>query len=107
MVEPASDIEHQWVGAAQVLLHEKAARRAARRGNVVVEQEAIVQVVEVYCTACKVTFERGRNTFCPIGSIHLRGGPIGERKKRKGILSLEVTSAAIATMSEDVRKLRG
>jgi hypothetical protein len=86
-------VAHQWVGAAQVPLDERMAKYADRRGVVptaalLSDDEYPIQVVEVYCHRCRTTFERGRLTTCAAGSglnsIYLRGGPIGERKKRKG-----------------------
>jgi hypothetical protein len=81
--------EHVWVGAAYVTLATGQAKHAARRGSIRVPAETRVDVLEVYCHTCRKPFtdcigEDGKPGQCEI-THHLRGGPIGERRKRKGI----------------------
>lgn len=72
---------HRWVGAATVTLSRAQASHAARRLSVRVPAEQQVDVLEVYCATCRRVFADGVEEACVI-SHHLRGGPIGERKKR-------------------------
>ncbi len=75
--------EHKWVGAAYVTLAKGQASYAARRGSIRVPTETRVDVLEVYCGTCRRPYEDAIGEPCEMGH-HLRGGPIGERKKRKG-----------------------
>lgn len=75
--------DHKWVGASNVPLDERAARRADRRGSVRVAVETKVEVLEVYCLNCRRPYEDVVGEPC-VMTHWLHGGPIGERKKRKG-----------------------
>jgi hypothetical protein len=76
--------DHQWVGAAYVTLQLPQARYAARRGSIRVAEKTRVEVLDVYCNACRRPFDEVKDAPCSaaINNEHLRGGPIGERKKR-------------------------
>lgn len=76
---------HHWVGSANITIDPKQASRAFRRGTVRVVEEQTIDVLEVYCAACKRPYEVSHKTECVLGDHH-RGGPIGERKKRKGVV---------------------
>lgn len=76
---------HKWGGASTVTLTERQARLALIRGSVRLPERSKVDVLEVYCLGCKRPFEDVADEPCSAitGNEHLRGGPIGERKKRK------------------------
>lgn len=77
--------QHQWVAATEVDLDERRARRARNRGTVRVAADTKVEVMEVYCAMCRRSFDDAADTPCSAAESteHLRGGPIGERAKRK------------------------
>jgi hypothetical protein len=86
--------QHDWEGAAYLSLTEKQAARAAVQQEGIVRvkagDEGVFRVIEVVCRQCRrpwedVHHDDGTVDDCVIG-IHLRGGPIGERKKRKGVV---------------------
>jgi hypothetical protein len=80
----AATADHQWVGAAYVSLQLPQARYAARRGSIRVAEKTRVEVLDVYCNGCRRPFDDVKDEPCEavINNEHLRGGPIGERKKR-------------------------
>lgn len=79
---------HQWVGAANVSIEQKQVSRAVRRGSVRVVEDMTIDVLEVYCAACKQPYDRAVKVECVLGDHH-RGGPIGTRAKRKGVTQAE------------------
>lgn len=83
MPEPFVDA-HIWVAAATVELDIKQARRAVLRHSVRIKHEVRIDVLDVYCSACRRIWDDVVDEPCIAASNneHLRGGPIGERKKR-------------------------
>jgi hypothetical protein len=77
--------EHDWVGAATFDLDTVQARRAVLRHSVRLPKNDKVSILEVYCQACRRPWEDVVDEPCSAleNNEHLRGGPIGERKKRK------------------------
>lgn len=49
--------------------------------------EQQIDVLEVYCGTCKRPYDDCNDEPCILGD-HLRGGPIGERKKRGPAMAL-------------------
>jgi hypothetical protein len=89
---------HDWEGAAYFPLTLKQAKEAERNGKIKTKtsEELVIRIVEVVCRHCRRVFEDvlredGTMEDCVIG-IHLRGGPIGERKKRKGVMVADGTT---------------
>lgn len=80
----AAENDHEWVAAANVPLDIKAARRADQRGSIRLPEETKITVLEVSCNACRRPYEDVVGEPCEalVDNTHLRGGPIGERKKR-------------------------
>jgi hypothetical protein len=76
---------HQWVAAAYVDLDDKGARRAYHRETVRIPADTKVDVEEVLCIMCRRPFDDVSDQPCAAYETteHLRGGPIGERAKRK------------------------
>lgn len=78
---------HSWVGAVTIPLSAAQARTADLRAAVTLKAETRVQVLDAYCAACKRNFEAVLGVECPARDTrtneHLRGGPIGERAKRR------------------------
>lgn len=93
--ETERGLSHDWIGAATVKLTLAEAKRADLRGSFRAAPRAEepngpilnrrIDVLEVYCADCKRIFEEVRDEPCSakINNEHLRGGPIGERAKRK------------------------
>lgn len=83
---------HVWVAATYLPLTPAEAKYAERRGIIRLGDQpdcdgklgVRADVMEVSCAACKRTFEACSTTRCSAIATteHLRGGPIGERKKR-------------------------
>lgn len=77
---------HNWVGAAELPLSAAQARTVDLRAAVTIRADTKVQVLDAYCAGCKRNFEAVVGIECPSKDTrrneHLRGGPIGERKKR-------------------------
>lgn len=92
--EPLSDKErlritaatHTWVAAATIPLSASQARTSDLRAALVLKADTKVQIIDAYCAACKRNWEACAKEECPAkesrANEHLRGGPIGERKKR-------------------------
>lgn len=76
--------QHDWVGAIILDLPEHLARRGSTRETLRIPADTHVEVLEVYCAMCKRPFDAVADKPCSAseGTEHLRGGPIGERKKR-------------------------
>lgn len=66
-------------------LDDRRARRAFNRGTVRVPADTKVEVLDVYCAMCRRSYTDAADTPCSAAQSteHLRGGPIGERAKRK------------------------
>jgi hypothetical protein len=77
--------QHRWVGATNVRLDPNQARYAQWRGYVDIPESERIVVLEVYCGSCRRPYEdvSGEPCIAADTNEHLRGGPIGERKKRK------------------------
>jgi hypothetical protein len=77
---------HRWVGAVELPLSASQARTADLRAAVTIRADTRVHVLDAYCAHCKRNFEALIGQSCtardPRTNEHLRGGPIGERKKR-------------------------
>jgi hypothetical protein len=77
---------HSWVGAVTIPLSAAQARTADLRAAVTLKADTRVHVLDAYCAGCKRNFEAVVGIACPARDTrtneHLRGGPIGERKKR-------------------------
>lgn len=84
MTEPEETAEHVWVGASTVELDLKQAHRAVLRHSIRIPEQTKIDVLEVYCSACRRPWDDVAGEPCLAASTteHLRGGPIGERKKR-------------------------
>jgi hypothetical protein len=77
---------HQWVGACVVPLDAAQANTASLRGYIKLQVRARINVLEVYCDQCHRPYDAVFGDPCAAAASneHLRGGPIGTRKKRKG-----------------------
>jgi hypothetical protein len=78
--------QHQWVIATTIDVDAQLARKGVQRGTLRLPATTKVDVMETYCAMCRKSYEDVADTPCAaavIGTEHLRGGPIGERKKRK------------------------
>jgi hypothetical protein len=75
---------HKWVGATHVPLDDKQARWASHRGSIRVPAELKVEILDTYCLQCRRVYEDAPAVCEAAESTeHLRGGPIGERRRRK------------------------
>lgn len=77
--------DHVWVAAATVELDVRQARRAVLRGSIRLPSQRRIDVLETYCGLCRRPYDDVAGQPCVAAETteHLRGGPIGERKKRK------------------------
>jgi hypothetical protein len=77
---------HTWVGAAELPLSPGQARTVDLRAAVTIKADTKVHVIDAYCSRCKRNYEAVEGVTCTAidtrTNEHLRGGPIGERKKR-------------------------
>lgn len=77
---------HTWVGATILPLSMSQARTVDLRAAVTIRADTKVQVLDAYCQSCRGNWEALVGIKCPAkdsrANEHLRGGPIGERKKR-------------------------
>jgi hypothetical protein len=84
--QPDPADSHEWVGAALLPLTTAQARTVELRTAVILAVKTRVPVLDVYCKGCRQVFEDCCEKHCPAAdpkaNEHLRGGPIGERKKR-------------------------
>jgi len=77
--------DHKWVAAAQLSLTDTQARQAEWRGHVDIKDRVRIEVLETYCRECRRPYDDVADEPCAVdveGNDHLRGGPIGVRKKR-------------------------
>lgn len=81
---PDRPLNHEWEVAATIKVPENVARHADFRGSFRVKEGQRIEALETYCGACRRPFEDVSGDPCtaPVNNEHLRGGPIGERKKR-------------------------
>lgn len=82
----ADDLTHEWVVNAQVAVDYKTAKYADFRGSFRTKEAGVrIDALDVMCGMCRRHFEDVADEPCSakINNEHLRGGPIGERKKRK------------------------
>jgi hypothetical protein len=82
--KPTASTDHIWVGAALVALTAKQIKYAEWRGYVDMPPQR-VDILECYCDACRRPYDDVADQPCAaaVNNEHLRGGPIGERQKRK------------------------
>lgn len=77
---------HTWVGAAVIPLTAAQARTGDLRAALTIRADTRVQILDAYCSGCRRNWEACAHEVCPTRdprtSEILRGGPIGERKKR-------------------------
>lgn len=93
VTQPEADKNgHIWVGAAYMDLTVPQAKRANLRGSIRLPKQTQIMVVETYCRECRRPFDDVADEECTAASSteHLRGGPIGVRKKRKHVHNCEL-----------------
>lgn len=76
---------HDFVVSATIRVDQKTARYAEFRQSFHAKKDTRIDVLEVYCEACRRPLDEVASEACSalINNEHLRGGPIGERAKRK------------------------
>lgn len=91
---------HTWVGAATIPLSTAQANTANLRAALTIKADTKVYVIDAYCAGCHRNWEAVIGIECPAKESrenqHLRGGPIGERKKR-GPQSRRDSDGAVAS----------
>ena len=87
---------HQWVGATTLVLPNTVVRSAAKRGTFRLRKDAKVAIEEVYCSACRKTYERAVGKTCEAieSRDHLIGGPVGDQRKRRSAPDASVSHLA-------------
>ncbi|MEQ7008325.1 hypothetical protein ABN028_19310 [Actinopolymorpha sp. B17G11] len=82
---PDGNLDHDWIVAAEVRVDRKVAKHANLRGSFRTNEGQRIDALETYCRACKRPWDDVADEPCSalINNEHLRGGPIGERAKRK------------------------
>jgi hypothetical protein len=101
--------QHRWVAAATFEVDARQARQADFRGFIKVQEAKRVDIMEVYCLACHRPYDDVLGEPCVVASVgneHLRGGPIGERMKRKGRHPYHDCPAVGCTLAPDEREPR-
>lgn len=85
MPMPEYSKTHVWVGAATVRLDDRQALRGVLRHSVRYPKDLKIDILEVYCDQCRRPWDDVADELCEAAKSneHLRGGPIGTRKKRK------------------------
>lgn len=77
---------HRWVAAVEIPVDATQASTGTLRAAITLRAATKVHVIDCYCAGCKRNFEAVIGLPCPAKDArtneHLRGGPIGERKKR-------------------------
>lgn len=86
------DDGHIWVCAATMPVPSSAVRQVYKRGTYRVRAELRVSVEEVYCSACRKTYERAAGKVCEAiaSREHLIGGPTGRRSQSSPAVQLAV-----------------
>jgi hypothetical protein len=79
---------HTWVVAACIPVDQKTAKRAVDRQSLranMLSSELKIEALDVYCSECRRPMDDVGDLPCEAyeSNEHLRGGPIGERAKRK------------------------
>lgn len=79
---------HQWVVAACIPVDPKAAKRAVDRQSLrayMLDPNLKIEALDVYCGLCRRPMDDVGDVPCEAAETneHLRGGPIGERAKRR------------------------
>jgi hypothetical protein len=84
MPMPEYSRTHTWVGAATIALDDRQALRAVLRHCVRHPRDLRIDILDVYCSQCRRPWTDVADELCEAadGNEHLRGGPIGQRKKR-------------------------
>ena len=76
--------QHQWVAATNIPVTIPQAEETLRRGWTKFSmRDEKIEVLEVSCAVCRRPYADSKDENCVIG-VHLRGGPIGTRKRRTG-----------------------
>jgi hypothetical protein len=98
MPDSTDEANHVWVAAATVPLNIPQAKRAVLRHSVWLPGRERIDVLEVYCANCRRPWDDVADEACSavINNEHLRGGPIGERKKRKHNHNCELLGCDVA-----------
>jgi hypothetical protein len=79
------DAPHEWVLAANVPVTDRQMRYALLRGSLPLASRTKIEAIEGFCKNCRRPYEDVADEPCVYAlgqNEHLRGGPIGERKKR-------------------------
>lgn len=81
---PGYSPTHVWVAAATVPISSRKVRRAFLRQSIRVVRDDRIDILEIYCAQCRRPYDDVKDEPCEAaeGNEHLRGGPIGIRKKR-------------------------
>lgn len=90
-MDPQPDAPHDWIVATEVPIEPRLVRRALASKWLTVPPGTRVVVMDIYCRACRRVQEDVAGEPCSalINNEHLRGGPIGERKKRRKLPTVE------------------
>lgn len=80
---PGDGGAHTWQADANIPLTDRQVRVAWRTGWVALPGGARADALDLLCSRCRLPWDEAADEPCAIG-IHLHGGPIGTRKKRKG-----------------------
>lgn len=76
---------HVWIMATNIPVTEKEMRNGMMRGVLHLATRTKVEVIDGYCKHCRRPYDDVGDEACVYAlgqNEHLRGGPIGERKKR-------------------------
>jgi hypothetical protein len=82
---------HRWAAAVWLVVTDRQAAHATRRGTVRVDAHENVEVVEIACGACRRSYEVAAGQPCEAAGQAWReaaliGGPAGHRKPRTSAL---------------------
>lgn len=82
--------EHRWSVQAEVFVEARIAKHAAFRQSFRAAADQRIEALEVICHACRRPYDDVAEAECSatFDNTHLRGGPIGERAKRKPLPTL-------------------
>lgn len=86
MPDNKPDIDHDWVIPALIHADRRMISQARQRNYITVSERTRIDVIDLYCCNCRRPYDEVRGTPCPSKTSdngHLRGGPLGERAKRK------------------------
>jgi hypothetical protein len=84
LTDPHTGGQHRWVAAATVSLNDAEAKLAQMRGSIRLAERVRIDCLEIYCGSCKRPWDDVFDEPCEAleSTEHLRGGPIGIRRKR-------------------------